>query len=345
MQTAKNEARKERYATRQTLECLDWTTSGIAGTGDLSPRTRRLLQLFVSLSKLSYCGLIAPLGALSDTLRRCLDGGACSIRTIQRAAAELSDKNFVFIYQKRQNFCRIMFNPAAFAYWTGARKTNVIPISTIQHKNLHTPNCRTEDRTSITPGVNLRNSSVNIQEQRAGARASYIHSKTRRNPVIFSMLCVLRKAKELHVSDRRLARLRAQCEVDALAAGIDLVNPSGVDWDYWAARWDEMSVPVKEATFRREILPNLIRQDLEIAEQMPISDHSPSPVTETDDPVTPTTAEDIRKFLINLEKSSVKILEHSAKASTCRLSAESLSAEDFAILDAARRRIKCGGAP
>lgn len=340
MQTAKNEARKERYATRQTLDCLDWTTSGIAGTGQLSPRARRLLQLFVALSKLSYCGLVAPLGALSDTLRRCLDGGACSVRTIQRAAKELSEKNFIFIYQQRKTFCRILFNPSAFAYWTKTRNSDVIPINTNHHTNLHTPNCRTEDRRNIISPVNLRNSSEQIQEQRAGARAINIRSKTRKNPVIFSLLCVLRKAKEMHAVDRKLARMRAQCEVNALGAGVALVNPSGVDWDYWAARWDEMSVAVRESTIHREVMPFLIRQKLEIAEQMPVDEPLPTVCSDT---LPAATSQEIQNLLKTLSK-SMEPIEPPAKASaSCRLSAESLSADEFAILEAARRRTRAAG--
>jgi len=46
--------------------------------------------------------------------------------------------------------------------------------------------------------------------------------------------------------------------VYALAAGIALVNPSGVDWGYWAKRWSEFSVKVRESTIAREILPKLL---------------------------------------------------------------------------------------
>ncbi|OGO03677.1 MAG: hypothetical protein A2Y72_07705 [Chloroflexi bacterium RBG_13_53_26] len=340
MQTATAERRSEKYADKRCLQSLDWTISGIAGTGNLSPRARRLLQLYVSIAKLAYCGIVAPLGAIGDTLRRVLDGGSCSVRTIQRAHKELINANFIFIYQRHDNFCRILFNPAAFSYWTGKKHENTTPLPTQSHSKLHTTNCHPEDRRNITSCVNLRNSSEQIKEHRAGARTINIKKKTPKNPVLFSLLCVLRKANLLHASDRRLARLRAQCEVDALGAGVELVNPSGVDWQYWARNWKEMSVPVRESTVCREILPNLIRRQPTEPEFIPtrppiveISEHEPTPPTETE----------IKQLLsaLNLSiKQPADIPAALPPVSVPTPAPMQLTADDFAVLDAARRRVK-----
>jgi hypothetical protein len=340
MQTATAERRVEKWASKNTLQCLDWTISGIGGTGNLSPRARRLLQLYVSIAKLAYCGIFAPLGAIGDTLRRVLDGGSCSVRTIQRANKELIEANFIFIYQRRDNFCRILFNPSAFAYWTEQKHANTTPLPTQTHNKPHTTICHPEDRTNIILGVNLRNSSDIIQEQRAGARASVIHTKTRKNPVVFSLLCVLRKANTLHVSDRRLARLRAQCEVDALGAGLDLVNPSGVDWQYWARTWEEMTIAVRESTICREILPYLMRQkptESEFITARPpiveISESEPTPPTESE----------IKQLLSTLNLSMKQPDDIPAASPPVSVPASppmKLTAEEIAVLDAARRRSK-----
>jgi hypothetical protein len=350
MLTATAMSTKDRYATRQTLQSINWTTSGINGTGNLSPRARRLLQLYVSIVKMSYTGLSAPLGAISDTLTRALDGSSASVRTIQRANRELAESNFVFIYQCRTKFCRIKFNLEAFSFWTGRKSHKITPLNTnthnvvscetMSHSVLHTPNCRTVDRTNIPCVVNSRNITDLKQQQRAGARASNIRSKNRKNPVIFSLLCVLRSAKGMHPSDRQFARKRAQCEWDALGAGVELVNPSGVDWQYWSGRWSEMPISVRESTINREILPVLLNRGAIQSGEPCIP---PPTVTEHifENPSTPSPIE-LSNMLNNL-KNLMSAANSPPKASipiAAVLPQNNLSAAELAILDGARRRAR-----
>lgn len=340
--------KRDRFATVRALQSIEWTRSGIAGTGSITPRARRLLQLYVSLVRMEYCGLTAPLGAISETLKRALDGASSSIRTIQRANMELMDAGFIFIYSKPSNFCRIKFNLAAFSYWTRLKTDNVSPIHTHTHNvvscetvsdnYLLTTKCRTDEVTSITPVVNSRNVSYLNQEQRAGARAINIkdsnpnRKKNRRHPVLFSLLIILRDAYALHPRDRNNARKRAECEINALGAGIGLVNPSGVDWEYWSARWEDMTIPCRENTIRREILPVLIG-----GKQKPtiLSPH----VICSDEPSSPINPVEINTVLKQFEK-TFSVSQEPAKASTVSSASSPnvLSAEEYAVLDEARSR-------
>jgi hypothetical protein len=298
---------------------------------------------------MEYEGLTAPIGAIADTVKRALDGASASIRTMQRANRELMDAGFIYIYQKPSNFCRIKFNLSAFSYWTRSKTDNVIPITTQSHNVVEretmsynsplTTNCRTSELTSITPVVNSQNSYINKQH-RAGARAINTKTKQRKNAVLLSLQIVLRSASSLHPKDRAIARMKAQCELSALAGGIALVNPSGVDWAYWSVRWDEMSIPCRESTIRREILPALIgtlKQDE--CEGLPtpkILEHSKANYQ------TPS-IDDIRNLRLQLEK-SFTIPAVSPKASTVPIPVSvsvpmRLNSEELAVLDAARRRV------
>jgi hypothetical protein len=299
---------------------------------------------------MEYEGLIVPIGAIADTVKRALDGAAASIRTIQRANRELMDAGFIYIYQKPSNFCRIKFNLSSFAYWTRSKTDNVVPIptqshnvvarETLSHNSPLTTNCRTSELTSITPVVNSQNPYIN-KPQRADARAINIKDKKkrRRHPVLFSLLIILRDAQSLHPKDRTCARTRAECEINALGAGIGLLNPSGVDWDYWTARWDEMTIPCRENTIRREILPLLIEAHgenrLEPILESEILDCGGMSCQNL-------SAEDIRKMRIQLEK-SLMVPREPIEASTSPIpvsvsTSMSLSGDELAILDAARRR-------
>jgi hypothetical protein len=62
----------------------------------------------------------------------------------------------------------------------------------------------------------------------------------------------------LHRTERRAARARAEIEAKACTAGVELINPSGVDWGYWEKRWSEFSIPVRETVAAREIIPCLL---------------------------------------------------------------------------------------
>jgi hypothetical protein len=124
--------------------------------------------------------------------------------------------------------------------------------------------------------------------------------------------------------------------VDALGAGLDLVNPSGVDWQYWARNWEEMTIAVRESTICREILPYLMRQkptEAEFITQRPpiveISESEPTPPTESE-----------IKQLLSMLNQPDDIPVASPPVSVPTSPPMKLTAEEIAVLEAARRRAK-----
>ena len=301
-----------RLATAQKIRTIDFALSGIGGTGSISPRARRTLAVYIALVKMDFDGIAAPMGAIADAVWRSSHGEAKSIRTLERANRELQDRGFIrsktFRPGERSKGAVIYFDIAAFSYWTKKTVRNVQPLTTSSYNvvsretmcdnSAHTTSCRTSDRTKdnsrYTPNIPL-----DSYKEPRGARAINTNGKKpdrpRRNPVLFSVIQVLSAAAGVHRSDRRSAQARAEVEIKAAVAGVVLANPSGIDWAYWSARWDEMPVPVKESTVRREILPALLGR----------SPADPTPFcveaceeTPTDNP----TAVDIRAARIALEK-------------------------------------------
>jgi len=258
------------YAPR--IRTIDFSISGINGTGSLSPRARRTLSVYVALVKMGFEGVAAPMGCIADAVYRSSMGEAGSIRTLQRAHLELEECGYIRSLRFRDGIrskgAVIHFNLDAFAFWTQDKTRNVTPIPTPSHnvvsretmcdKSPHTTSCHPSDRTRIESQVTPQDLPSKNKEQRAGARASQKTHRRRKNAVLYSVGVVLGKTQRIHRADRRAARARAQCEVGALRAGIALVNPSGIDWAYWEKRWTELPIEVRETTVSREILPLLL---------------------------------------------------------------------------------------
>lgn len=299
-----------RLATAAKIRTINFALSGIDGTGSISPRARRTLAVYVALVKMEYDGIAAPMGAISDAVWRSSHGEAKSIRTLERANRELQDKGFIrtknFRPGERSKGALIYFDIAAFSYWTKRTIRNVSPLPTPSYNvvsretmcdsSSHTTSCRTSDRTKDNPRVNTPTIPLSCNNKPRGARA--INTKgerPRRNPVLFSLVKVLTAAAGLHRSDRRAAQARAEIEIKAAGAGVGLVNPSGIDWAFWSERFDAMTIPVRESTIRREILPLLLGGG-SAAEPPPRVEAFEETPTETP------TAEDIRSARIALEK-------------------------------------------
>jgi hypothetical protein len=232
---------------------------------------------------------------------------------LQRANRELEKAGFIrsqtFRPGERSKGAVILFDTAAFSYWTKKTVRNVQPLPTLSHNvvsretmcdsSTPTTTCRPSDRTKDNSRVNTPNIPLSCNKEPRGARAINTKAptdKTRKNPVLFSLVMVLAAARGIHRADRRACRARAEIEIKAAGAGVGLVNPSGVDWDYWARNWEEMPIAVRESTVRREILPLLLGRGgpeptaapiVEAFEELP-----------TDNP----TAEDIRAARVALEK-------------------------------------------
>ena len=248
-------------ATAEKVRTIDFARSGIVGTGNLSPRARRTLAVYIVLVKMGYSGVSAPMGAIADAVYRSSNGESRSIRTLQRANNELAAKGFIecarFRPRERSKGALIHFNPNTFAFWTKIASKNVTPLPTQSHISPDATTCHPSDRTRD----NVSSNSLDLVESidpkpRAGARAVK-KSYRRKNPVLFSVIMVLSKM-EMHRTKRRTARARAEIESKACTAGVELINPSGVDWAYWEKRWSEFSVPVRETVAAREIIPCLL---------------------------------------------------------------------------------------
>jgi hypothetical protein len=118
---------------------------------------------------------------------------------------------------------------------------------------------------------------------------------------LFSVVIVLSKMA-MHRADRRAARARAEIELKAAVAGVELINPSGVDWAYWEKRWPELSIPVRETVASREIVPRLLGRDQVVAgehEQLVHVEQLVHEVIGTES--TSPTQEEIRRVLADLE--------------------------------------------
>lgn len=253
----------KRFADAPRIRTIDFARSGIEGTGSLSPRSRRTLAVYIVLVKMGYCGISAPMGAIADAVFRSSHGEAGSIRTLQRSNRELEDKGYIRSVQfrpgKRSRGAVIYFQLDAFAFWTQRSFRNVAPMPTHEHISPDATSCHPPDRTKDQVASNSQDLPKNEHTKpHAGARAIKKSSRPKKNPVLFSVDKAIEKmVGRTHRADRTSARARARCEVAALAAGVALVNPSGVDWEYWASRWQNLSVAVREATASREIVPLL----------------------------------------------------------------------------------------
>lgn len=281
-----------RLATVHKIRNIDWTRSGIHGTGSLSPRARRLLAVFVVLVKGGYGGVEAPLGAIADCVWRSSSGEARSIRTVQRANNELETMGYVQIRRNRTKYSKIIFNLEAFAYWTKRSFQNVSPI--MCDNSPHTTNCHTSevktDRSRVTSQIS---SEKTLIKPRAGARANNTSARRQKNAIEYSLERAL-DTVQLSAADKARARARAKIEIAALAARIALVKPSGIDWPYWLSKWPEFPIYVRQSTMIREILPVLLDRPV-----LPQNVFRDSPRPKIQIPKQTMTIEQIRVFTKN----------------------------------------------
>jgi hypothetical protein len=367
-----------RFANADRIRSLDFALSGISGTGSLSPRARRTLAVYCALVKMGFEGVSAPMGAIADAVYRSSHGEAGSIRTLQRAHPELEKRGFIrcanFRPRGRTKGALIHFNLDAFAYWTGRKTQNIQPLPTSSHnvvsretmcdKEPHTTSCHPPDRTRTESQVTPNIIPSTNKEPRAGARSIKKSKRQKRSAVWTSVNIVLGAMTQLHRQDRRAARARAKCELEASAAGVELVNPSGVDWSYWEKRFAEMPIAVRELTAAREIIPLLIGRkgvlsspelSTPVSKVPPPSAPSSSPETNDLGNSDPVSAEDIRRarkaleerFSLPGKQSPVEIADSTKVISPATAPvAVDMSSKDLEVLiaarDRARSRVNCG---
>jgi hypothetical protein len=303
---------KNNFANSQTVRSIDFCLSSVIGTGNLSPRARRTLGVYVALVLMGYDGLDAPMGAIADAVYRSSRGEARSTRTLARANAELEASGYIVSLHVanpwRYKGAHIRFNLAAFAFWTQKQSQNVSPIKSVNVRTSEqmcgnlplSTTCQPSDWTRTKTRVNSCNYNNNSNKQRAGARAN--NNNRRKNPVYWSVVCVLAKMG-LYRADRKRARQRADIEIRCENAKIEQpANCSGIDWAYWMAsktrpdgtkttRWEEMPISQREATAKREIIPYLLGADT----VEPPHTASPPEVIE------PIPADEIRQIIEQLE--------------------------------------------
>jgi hypothetical protein len=340
-----------RLANASRIRSIDFAISGISGTGSLSARARRTLAVYVALAKLGHDGISAPMGAIADAVYRSSYGEAGSIRTLQRSHVELESAGFVRLANyrphKRTNGALIYFNMDAFAYWTGRSQSrvvsplpmqNVVEQDTVCDNQPHTTSCRPSDRTKINlPDPNIIPSSN--KEPRAHARSIDKSKRKKRSAVWVSVNIVLGAMRDLHRRERRAARARAKCELEAIEAGVELVNPSGVDWRYWEKRFVEFTIPVRETTAAREIVPLLLGKP----STQKSNTRRGGPVNEMTSTIT---AEDISKARKLLEERIGLPTVEKPSAPVLDVDAIDMNAGDLEILlearNRARARVNCG---
>ena len=354
MQTAAQNQTKDRLASAHKIRTIDFSRSGILGTGSLSPRARRTLAVYVILVKWDYSGIAAPLGAIADAVWRSSCGEGRSIRTLQRANEELIERGYItkdtFRTGERSKLTTIHFNLDAFAYWTGRRSQKVAPLPTQSHNVLpsetkcdnspHTTNCHPSDPYTDTSQIPPKITTQSESKPRAGARAYKKSSRLRKNSVLFSIGCVLDKLTGVHRRDRKAARARAKCEMEARRAGVDILNHSGVDWDYWEKRWGDIwPVEARESVARREIVPLLLGGDCSTPE--PIAPPVQSAAADTETHPTPPSADEIRAMRESLEE-RFSLPSSRQTPGPSPSPAVSLDQSELAILMAARNRVNGG---
>jgi hypothetical protein len=301
---------EKRFADARRIRTIDFARSGIGGTGSLSPRSRRVLAVYIVLVRMGFGGIAAPNGAIADAVYRSSHGEARSIRTLQRANKELEEKGYICPVKyrpgKRARGTMICFCLEAFAFWTKIAVKNVTPLPTQSHISPDATSCHTSDRTRDKVTSNSPDLTKNEHTKpRAGARAGQKTSRRKKNAVLFSVVIVLSKMA-MHRADRRAARARAEIELKAAVAGVELINPSGVDWAYWEKRWPELSIPVRETVASREIVPRLLGREKVVAGDGELDHQVVAGDGELDHQVVrtesnPPTEEEIRRVLAELE--------------------------------------------
>jgi len=261
-----------RLASVNFIRNIEFSKSGINGTGTLSPRARRTLSVYVAAAKMGYEGISAPLGAIADAVYRTSFGEAGSIRTLQRSNRELENAGYIRIGNlrigKNSRCALIFFCLSSFSYWLQRRQKNVSPLPQRQvceercDNSPDTTSWHTSDLTNYKDRVNSSNYNNNSNEKPHACACAIDKSKKqkrkKRSDVLFSLEKVLSNSGgDFCRQERRMIRARAGCEVKAMTAGIEIINHSGIDWAYWERRWKDFSIDVRESTVKREILPLL----------------------------------------------------------------------------------------
>lgn len=210
----------------------------------LNKLERRWFGYFLALAKMRYCGVAVSIDKLTREEFR-VNGQTCSERTTHRALEGLALKG---ILRRRKNRIGpnrfrtvIRFNMEAFAFYLKRDELfNKYPTGTYFIPQL--PNWQ-EDIVSSNSGY-LPCKSVSKPVYKQTSYQNNIPIALMR--ILITLRCILTGPQ------RKTACIRAERE---MSTGNYV---SGVDWDYWADRWNDFLFDRRDATAEREIVPLLL---------------------------------------------------------------------------------------
>jgi len=346
---------KRKYATPNDLDRIEGIWYQTKGTFNLSRCGRSLLQFFVTVARLGYHGVDAPIGAITNSFWRSL-GNTCSERTVYRALNDLEKHGFVlrrtFRVGENRLKCLIRFELDSMRFMLAEKEP------TQAHINTQLTKCQSDDRMNINLRVNSCNSSDLNNMSRAGARTSNRQTSKpskRYHPIITTLRIVttaLCNQKRLTWKARRAALSLADLEVN----NSDLYRSrSGIPWELHETRWPSMSIEERDGIAAREILPILLRGDRQNG-QGQITDTAPEQLTDTaPEQLTDTAPEQLTdtdpEQLTAVVKSLLSGFKYRTQPSQAELEISAdepeheqgkinLDSEDLALLEQARDRIQ-----
>lgn len=237
---------KSRTADNNCLDrVLDTRSLGRLPSIGLSAREYRWISFLAVLVRLGYSRIRAFEGRLTDCEARAQGASGSSRSTTYRALADLEIGGWINRGgQSAGRMLLIEFTPKLIDFVNGkhlravSEKSDIIP---------PVSSCDGLDRTiNRSPDPVPLRSYDNLQSDARARGDCKVKTEKRYHPVVYSLRCVCPGAM------RELLTAIAVAEIEAGGSG-----RSGVDWAYWAVRWDELGIEARENIARAEILPAL----------------------------------------------------------------------------------------
>lgn len=233
---------KSRTATKNDLEKIVYTITGIEGMRDLKPLARSWLCWMIALARIGYSRISAPMGAITDAQFRSF-GYTSSERSAYRALATLESLGFL----RRRNF-------------RGSWKHTVIDIDldrlkfwlhtpTNEHVSTHLPSCQPLEPTNRSyPGSSVFNSNGQNSKTHANKNKTGGTGKRRYEMWSHGVLYTLGVVLE-GCADKTAIIARARD--DMRGANLD------IDKKYTDEYWRLLPIAQRELIARNELIPSL----------------------------------------------------------------------------------------
>lgn len=308
------------------LERINFTISE-PGAIRLSPLARAYLRLFVVMVRLKAVGIAAPIACITSAQLRA-GGRYRSERSTFRALAELETAGYLHRSKYRLGADRfrtvITFHLEAFAYFTQQKAENITPFPYIPPQ---LPSCQGE---ALTISASRSYSCDLAYLKRAiPARA------TNKQKGIYKWIAVINTIRVLLGSPRHPAVILSQSELDGTAENI-----SGIDWHFWRTRWDDMTIPIRETTAKRELLPPLLRalrrNPSPTPSPAPVSAPKPEPATISPPPPSPTHSPEPEQIRAAIREIAARATIPTPTPPPAARGPCELTAEQWAFLETAR---------